>query len=445
MEAALDPALRREAASAAPAPRSAPALARARASGERCVLILSAHLPPSSVAGVHRARHLAAGLPAHGWRGVLVGARPDPGAPADPALAALVPPHVEQVRTGALPAGPCRAIGIGDIGLRGYAAFGRALLRGARLSGARTVLITGSPFYPMLLARRLVAAGLRVVLDFQDPWARESPPGPGAKAALSWHLAHALEPRALRHAHAVTSVSDEQNRQMRARHPWLDVPMAAVPIGGDPDDAAILGAHAPPRRAAGRAVLSYVGTFMPRSGAPMAALLRAARLVSERRPDLAFELRFTGTSNRAEAPGPGPVTALARALGAAHLVREAPARVSYAEALAHLAGADALLMVGSDEPHYTASKIYPNLMAGRPFVSLFHEASSAHAVLAGAGGGRALSFGAGEDPSARVPELADAIEAAAAGALSPPDPGACAPYAPEATAGRFAALFERIA
>ena len=39
-------------------------------------LIVSPHFPPSTLAGVHRARHLAKHLPAHGWEPVVIAVDP---------------------------------------------------------------------------------------------------------------------------------------------------------------------------------------------------------------------------------------------------------------------------------------------------------------------------------------------------------------------------------
>ena len=58
-----------------------------------------------------------------------------------------------------------------------------------------------------------------------------------SRAGLAHWLAVALEPLALRGADFITSVSEGQNAEMVARYPWLDTEkMAAIPIGGDPDD-----------------------------------------------------------------------------------------------------------------------------------------------------------------------------------------------------------------
>lgn len=419
------------------------------------VLILSPHFPPSSLAGVHRARLLAKALPAHCWRPIVIRAAPEHYTETgDPDLARLMPDSVEQVHTNALPARLTRKLGIGDIGLRGYHAFGRALEDTAARTGAQVALLTGSPFYPLLLAKRLKRAGLKVVLDFQDPWV--SPAGVQrpklSKGGLSHRLACLLEPHALRYADAITSVSEEQNRQMRARYPFLaDIPMAAIPIGGDPDDFVALRAQ-PPAEARhpldpGKLNLCYVGTFMPRSGPLMAVMLKAAGLLAERRPDLGARLvlNFVGTSNQPDGAGRGPTTALAAELGLSHLVRETPARVPYLQALALLAQADGLMLVGSDEPHYTASKIYPNLMAARPYLSIFHAASSAHRILSTAGGGLSYAFEDVAHVDDLVPQMAEGLQTILEhpDGVGTPDPVSYAEFTADGVAAAFGRIFER--
>ena len=423
----------------------------------RNVLLVSLNFPPSTIASVHRARHLAKHLPTFGWRPtVLAVDEAYHKEPPDPGLGALVPDHVDVVRIGAIPVAVGMRVGVGDLALRSLFPLTKAIDRLVAERQPDVVFLTGWPFYEMLLARRLKRRGLKVVLDFQDPWVSAAGAARPAlsKGGLSHRLATLLEPRAVAHADAITSVSDEQNRQMRDRYPFLaNVPMEAIPIGGDPDDFDALRAAPPaaPIHPLDPAQLNfcYVGTFMPRSGPLMAALLSAAGRLAARRPDLAarLTLNFVGTSNQPDASGEGPATRLARELGVAHLVAETPRRVPFLEALSLLANADGLMLVGSDEPHYTASKIYPNLMAARPFVSLFHAASSAHAILTAAGGGRAFAF---EDPAelgALTEPLSGALEAVAdqGSGFSAPDPAAYAPFTAEAVAGRYAALFERLA
>jgi len=422
----------------------------------RTAIILSPHFPPSTLAGVHRARHLAAGLPAHGWRPIVI--RADErvySEPGDAALAKLVSADLEQVRAGALPAGLTRLVGVGDIGLRALPHFARALARTIERERPAAVLITGSPFYPMRLAPWLRRRyGVPVILDFQDPWvsAHGAARPFGSKAWMAHRLATGLEPGAVRAASWVTSVSEIQNRELAARYPWLDgARMSAIPIGGDAADFAALRAGSPPRDLIdpARINFSYVGTFLPRAGPLASRLFEALALLRERSPALAERIscNFIGTSNQPDGVGGERVRPLAAAAGVADLIAETPRRVPYLDALNVLAHSQALLLIGSGEPHYTASKIYPALLSGRPWLSLFHQASSAHAILQSAGGGLAHGFGDPAGLEALTPALAEALArlATAPESLGAPNPEAIAPYTAHAVAGQFAEVFEKAA
>lgn len=421
------------------------------------VLIVSPQFPPSTLAGVHRARHLAKHLPAHGWRPVVI--RVDERFYAetpDPALAGLVPASVQQIRTGAVPAPLARLVRIGDIGLRAYLPLARAIDHAIERERPSAVLLTGAPFYPMLIAGRIRRRrDIPVVLDFQDPWV--SAHGAGltgfSKAALSHRLAVALEPRALRHADFVTSVSEGHNADMRMRYPWLrPEAMAAIPIGGDPEDYEALRSHRPdpPRVVLDPSCinLSYVGAFLPHAAAVVRALFCACSRLLQSEPRLAGRLRltFVGTSNQPDGRV-DRVLPIAAQEGVSHMVSEFPGRVAFLEALGILAASHGLLLIGSDEPHYTASKIYPALMSGRPYLSVFHAQSSAHAILSAAGGGRAISFAGAEDLDGLVDRLADALRTLAldSSSFGPVDPAAYADYTAHAVSGRFAKVFQQVA
>lgn len=420
----------------------------------RC-LIVSPHFPPSTVAGVHRARHLVKALPAHGWEPTVIAVDPAFQLEAlDQELRGLVPVGARIIETGAIPARWTALFGLrGEIGLRGFFHLRASIAREIAAQRPGVVLITGSPFYPMLLAgwikRRF---GVPVILDFQDPWASKE----GAarrrwtKAWLAHRLAVALEPRALRAAAWVTSVSDRQNADLAARYTWLDgARMSAVPIGGDPDDAAALRATAPQGDAGcepgGTRDFSYVGTALPRAAPLLAILFEGLAMLRQSAPDLAAQirLRFVGTSNQPGESSDYRVRELAEAAGVADLVSEAPGRVPFLDALRILAGTHAVLMIGSDEPHYTASKIYPGLMSGRPFLSIFHSESSAHQILSAAGGGAALAY-EGEDQRERLIALVSAELARLAtdpASFGRADPAAYADFTAHAIAGQFSRIF----
>jgi hypothetical protein len=209
---------------------------------------------------------------------------------------------------------------------------------------------------------------------------------------------------------------------------------------------------APPGRcdaAAGRISFSYVGTALPRATPLFRVLFRGLARLRADKPNLAarLHLRFVGTSNQPNDSTTFRVRPLAEVEGVADLVTEQPARVPFLEALGILAATDFILMIGSDEPHYTASKIYPNLMSGRPFLSIFHRMSSAHDILTRAGGGIALAFETPDELGALVPAIAEGLERLATdpAALGRIDPSAYAPFTAHAVAARFASVFEAAA
>lgn len=421
----------------------------------RRVIIVSPYFPPSSLAGVHRARHLAKHLPAAGWDPIVVCVdEAFHEERLDPALANLVPRSVEILKVKALPTTIMRSFGVGDIGLRGWLHTKRAVERIIATQRIDAVLITGSPFYPMLLASTLRSRGIPVVLDFQDPWVSrwgEALPKL-SKAGLSHFIATRLEPRVLRQASYVTSVSDTQNAELAARYPWLnDTQMAAIPIGGDPEDF-----HELRHRLAGttpmpgrRVELRFVGSYADRFAPVVRTLMAGVRRLKELRPSIVERMRlsFFGTSALASGDTAWRIRPLAEEAGVADIVHEAPRRLPYLEALSVMASSDGLLLLGSDEPHYTASRIYPALMSGRPWLSLYHRASSAHKVLMQAGGGSAHAFASAEELAGLVPALAQGLERLAIdpGSLGRIDASTYAPYEARSVAKQFAAVFESVA
>jgi hypothetical protein len=297
---------------------------------------------------------------------------------------------------------------------------------------------------------------LPVVLDFQDPWvshfgARQPR---WSKAGLAHRLAEALEPTVLREASFVTSVSETQNAEMSARYPWLNsLRFAAVPIGGDPEDFEALRSR-PLRNPqvkleSDRINLTYVGTFLPRAEPLVRIIFKAVARLKAAKPALIGRMRlnFIGTSNQPDNHVARRVEPIAIQEGIGEVVHETPQRVPFLEALSLVAGSTGLLLIGSDEPHYTASKIYPALMSGRPYVSLFHRASSAHSILSAAGGGRAISFASPME----LLGIARTIEEALGSLAETPEafgracPAAYAPYTAHAVAGHFARVFDQIA
>jgi hypothetical protein len=317
-------------------------------------------------------------------------------------------------------------------------------------------MITGAPFYPLLLARPAKRwLECPILLDFQDPWVSKwgAMRTPLTKAWAAHQAARWLEPLAVSNADFITSVSERQNNEFLMRYPTFQHDrIAAIPIGGDANDYEHLRAHPLVER---EVVLpndainfSYVGTILPRSEFLLRALFSAVRHHAAANEPWVPRLRlnFVGTSNQPSGFGAFKVRALAEEYGIEKLVNETPQRVPYLQALDLLANSHALILIGSDEPHYTASKIYPALLSGRPFLALFHRASSAYEVLRRAGGGRTIGFDTAEELSAVGSAIASAIReiALTPQALGRIDSSVIEEYEAGAIASRYAAIFDRL-
>jgi hypothetical protein len=103
-------------------------------------------------------------------------------------------------------------------------------------------------------------------------------------------------------------------------------------------------------------------------------------------------------------------------------------------------------LLGSDEPHYTASKIYPALLSGRPSLAVFHKSSSAYDILSKCGGTKVLGFETAGELSALSENLAQALRDVA---LRPEAVGNVqksflAPYEASNIAQQFAMIFDSL-
>lgn len=398
-------------------------------------------------------------LPAHGWVPTLLTVDPAQHVEdLDPALRSLVPTDAKIITVGALPIWLTAPFGLkGEIGLRGFFHLRAAIAREVAATRPEVVLFTGSPFYPMLLSRWVQQhLGVPVVLDFQDPWVSRE----GAarrrwtKGWLANKLAIALEPRALAGASWVTSVSERQNTDLANRYPSLDrIRMSAIPIGGDPTDflscETFSSSTMIDNNINSEFVIVYTGTVWNAAMHVLRQFLMGAQIASERLDGLAINMRlfFMGTTANPNYTEKFQVVSLMKELGINIRITEIPERRPFLQAVTAMSKAGVNLIIGSEEPHYTASKIYPILMANRPHLSILHRESSSHAILAEAGGGIAIAFENRQDLDALPARIADALVALATqpesvGAI---DPLAYAPYTAQAVAGQFAEVFETVA
>lgn len=337
----------------------------------------------------------------------------------DPWQAEHLPPEVPIHRVRGLSRGWSRLPGFGSIEARCYRALARIgsqLLQRHRFDAVyfSTTAFATFRLGPYWKRRH----GVPFVLDYQDPWVNDHyrrhpeivPPGGRFKYAIADRLNRFHEPRVLREAAGYTAVSAAYPAALRSRYPFASaIPSLVLPFPGSTLDFENM--HSFPLSQLPfdphDGLIHWVS--IGRGGADLhqalAGLFEAIRrhVPAELRQRL--RLHFLGTSYAPVGRGVPSIAPLAQRYGLADLVEERTERLPLSLTLASLKAANALLVIGSNDLTYTASKLYPYLLARRPLLAVMHEQSSVVDVLQRCGGGTAVTF----NTATTAAQLAQAI------------------------------------
>jgi hypothetical protein len=388
------------------------------------VLIVSPHFPPVNAADMHRVRVSLPHFAGFGWQPhvLAVDAASQHDVVQDPLLERTLPADVPVTRVSALPLGLTRPFGIGNVAIR---AFGQLYRSGARLirdEHIDLVYVSTTMFVAMALGRLWKRRfGVPYVLDMQDPWVSDYQPAEatprGGKHGLASRLHAVLEPFTMRAVDGLIAVSPAYTATLQRRYPGIRGELCAtVPFGASEADFAVARTLATPAEiapAAGRCRALYLG----RGGPDMATAARIlfGAVAAGRAAQTAVQLSFVGTAYAPAGQGRPTIAPLAAAYGLADLVDERTDRVPYFAGLKLLDQADVLLVLGSDDPQYSPSKVYPYLLARRPIIAVLHEASPVVDLLRHAGalvvtfGARADEDRATRDLTAQLPAFLDRL------------------------------------
>ncbi|MCF6241929.1 MAG: hypothetical protein L3J74_11360 [Bacteroidales bacterium] len=345
------------------------------------ILIIYPHWPPSNLAGVHRARLISNFLHDFDWHPIILTVKPEyyeekP----DWEIVKIVNPKTEVVYTDAKSIRKPRIIG--DIGLRAFKYLKKEALNIINKRKIDFIWIPIPSFYTALLGRILhEKTGLAYGIDYIDPWVRNISNRKNLRAILSNIAARILEPYAIKKASLISGVSEEYylpaiNRNFKAQKP-VDISM---PYGFDPNDYKIKidKLQFPWKDDEDCKALVYAGAFLPLSGYFTELLFQSIRkLRDENKLDNKIKLFFIGTGNYTHKS----ITDYAKENRIENIVIEIRERFSYLEILNFLSNAYGIMVIGSTEKHYTASKIFQSLLSERPVFSIFHQESSAVQIL----------------------------------------------------------------
>ena len=384
------------------------------------ILAVSPRFAPTNGADTHRLRLVVNHASSAGWNVEVLCVEPaDDIGPTDPWLAEGLP--------GDVPVHRVRAFPFKGWGLRGLAqrSIWPLYRRGSELLATGRfdlVFFSTTEFAVHLLGplwrRRF---GVPFSMDYQDPWVNDFyrrnpsvvPPGGRLKFMMADHFHRIAEGIVAPLCSGFLSVSRGYLDELTARYgercarrPWLVRPFPA-----EPAEMERIRAADPDTPMANSSTLLRTWKYIGRGGPDMkraASAFYEAWIAAIARGFVAEgEIRFQaqGTSYASAGSGSRSLAPLVTGSQLAPWVDEDPDRVNYSVTLATLVQCDALVVFGSEEPSYTASKIYPYLMSGRPVLAIFHERSPVVGLIRAVGGAVCVTF----DEETTTSQLAEKI------------------------------------
>ncbi|MCY1524797.1 hypothetical protein D9M68_597480 [compost metagenome] len=248
------------------------------------------------------------------------------------------------------------------------------------------------------------------VVDMQDPWhstyyegkaKAERPP----KYWFSYRLNKYLEPIAMNKVDGLISVSQAYLDTLTARYPRLrQVPKQVITFAAFKQDFDWVKSNfASFKQSYPKEMESVNFVYVGRGGHDMrdalVLLFTAFKKGLTDYPEQFSKIRFhfIGTSYAPNGYGIPTIKPIAEEMGITKYVNEQTDRISFYQSIYTLLTADTLVIIGSDDPQYTASKIYPYIMAERPLLAFFHPESSAAQIIENCNAGKVISLIAPKD------------------------------------------------
>ena len=243
------------------------------------------------------------------------------------------------------------------------------------------------------------------VIDMQDPWHSDyhkykpkdqRPP----KYWFSYRLNKMLEPIAMRQVDGLISVSQAYLKTLNSRYTNCNsIPQQTITFGAFEKDLKIafnnkhVYPSVLPKTIKERSIV-YIGRGGLDMSFAVCLLFKAFRQCLDE--DVAlfknFRFYFIGTSYAATGKGVPTIHPLSQKEGVPDYVTEITDRIPFYQTLNTLADASALFIPGSNDPQYTASKIYPYVMVNKPLLALFHSDSSVVSFLKSCKVGNVYTF-----------------------------------------------------
>lgn len=354
------------------------------------LLIISPYFPPSNAADMQRVRMSLPYFTEFGWDAEVVCVDEKYSEMVkDDLLLQSVPQDQPIHKVSALSKKWTSKIGLGSLALRSMWFYLKGVNKLLKQNKYDLIYFSTTQF-PICILGSYWKSKFKIpyVIDMQDPWHSDyyqdkpkshRPP----KYWFSYRLNKYLEPIAMKNLDGLISVSASYIAKLKARYPNIkDTPSSIITFGAFTTDMEVAMNHKNNFKSLlqpGFINIVYVGrggTDMQNAITPVFKALNNG-LTDEPEYFKKIKFYFIGTSYAPNGQGNPTIMPLAKKYNVDQHVVEVTDRISYFHALVTLQKADALFIPGSNDPGYTASKLYPYLLTGKPILAIFHEKSNA--------------------------------------------------------------------
>jgi glycosyltransferase involved in cell wall biosynthesis len=360
------------------------------------VLIISPHFPPVNTADMHRVRQSLPYFKELGWEPVVLAVEESfvEAYSTDPLLLKTIPEDIEVHKVAAWDVKKTRKYGLGSLSMRSYFQFKK---KGNELLSQRKfdlVYFSTTAFHVMALGpgwkRKF---NVPFILDIQDPWRNdfyldkpksERPP----KFFISYNIDKWLEAATVPHADGIIAVSQAYCDTFMQRYPSMRAAQfKVIPFGASAHDFEVMRQYI---THVDRVVLKkdkinlvYIGRGGHDMRTALEIIFKAFNKGLSELPQLFSKMHFwfIGTSYAPAGQGNKTIEPIAVQYAVADYITEITDRIPYFDTVYLLDKADILIIPGSTDEGYTASKIFPYLLAKKQLLAVFNSASSVVKLL----------------------------------------------------------------
>jgi len=362
----------------------------------RRVLIVSPYFPPSNAADMQRIRMSLPFFKNFGWEAeVATVYEKNSKINQDHLLLESIPRNIKIYKVSAFNKKWTSKLGLGSLALRSFWFYFLKVNSLIKQNKYDLIYFSTTQFPVCILgAYWKHKFDIPFVIDMQDPWhsdfyqnkrKSERP----SKYWFSSRLNKYLEPLAMKAVDGLISVSEAYIKTLECRYPHIrTIPTSTITFGAFEKDFGIAHKNSSLLKPAfqrmdGIIHLVYVGRGGNDMKDAIDILFLAFKKGLSTQPELFNKLRFhfIGTSYAPAGTGKPSIQPLATVLGISEYVEEQTDRISFYNSIKTLLEADALIVPGSNDHQYTASKIFPYILAKKPLLAIFHPKSSASDII----------------------------------------------------------------